>query len=197
MLNETKLMQNAEERDIDTTNDTEDTTTYEQDTTESSETTEAPDTTPETDENVTVAKSELDKLRREAAAAKRLREKTSRESGEKGGEKSDTPEYDKELIERTFLAAQAGINDPDVQDEAIRLARKFDMNITQAIKDEDIKTRLANLQKQMQAKKAVAKDSAGASAQNKGMDYWVAKFKKDGTLPTDQKILAKMMEHLD
>jgi len=190
-------MINAQDGEFDTTtNDTEaNQDSYEHDTESTTEDTEAPDTAPEADETVSVSRSELEKLRRESAAAKRLREKASKESSSKGSDKSDSP-YDQELIERTFLAAQAGINDPDVQDEAIRLARKFDMNITQAIKDDDIKTRLANLQKQMTAKRAVAKDSAGSSAQNKGVDYWVQKFQKDGSLPPESKLAAQVLDKL-
>jgi hypothetical protein len=171
----------------------------EHDTEQETETVEPQDDTEETteDDSISVNRADYEKLQREAAAAKRLREKASKQSEKSGQEGNQSEEkYDQELIERTFLAAQLGIQDADVQDEAIRLARKFDMSISSAVKDDDIKTRLESLQKQKQAKQAMAKNSNGTATQNKGVDYWVARYKKDGSLPDDSKMIAQVMDKL-
>lgn len=147
------------------------------------------------DESVSVSRTEYDKLRREAAAAKRLREK-GRESGEKSSGKEARPQYDQELIERTYLASMGGINDPDIQDEALKMARKLNMTVTELVKDEFVKDRLAFLQKQKVARRAVEKGSTGSATQQKGVEYWVKKYKQDGSMPSDPKILSQMMDRL-
>lgn len=192
-------MINANPGDIDTTNDdvlednVDDHAVEPEESTE--QTSEASDDEPSDDETVSLSRTELEKLRREAAAAKRLREK-SKQGSEKGSDEGAAPQYDQELIERTFLAAQLGIQDPDVQDEAIRLAKKFGMNINQAVKDDDIKTRLSNLQKRKEAQRAVAKEAKGSAATNKGVEYWVSKFQRDGSLPDDPKLQSQVLDKL-
>lgn len=195
---------NANEREFDTTNETNEDETYEQDTQnipeENDETsTDGGDSsdgdTQGDDDSVTISKSEWEKTQREAAAAKRLREKRSQEPKEKP-EKESNSQYDQELIERTYLAAQMGIQDADIQDEAIRLARKFGMSIHEASKDDDIASRLQGLQKRKEQQRSIAKDQKGSPAQNKGVDYWVKKFKADGSLPDDSKMIAQIMDKL-
>jgi hypothetical protein len=55
---------------------------------------------------------------------------------------------------------------------------------------------LENLQKKKKAQAAVAGGTGGAKVANKGMDYYVAEFKRSGTVPDDPKIAAKMLDHL-
>jgi hypothetical protein len=167
-------------------------------TTETTEESESQDTGPEADETVTLSKSDYDKLQRELAANARLRkEAKERKQAKEGGEKSEEgTSLDRDLIDRTYLAAQAGVKDMDVQDEALRLAKKFGMSVVEALKDPDISSRLENLQKKKKAQAAVAGSTGGAKVANKGMDYYLAEFKRNGSLPDDPKIVAKMMDHL-
>jgi hypothetical protein len=165
-------------------------------TTETTEESESESNESQTDETVTLSKSDYDKLKREVAANARLREKakaSSEKSDDKGEEGS---QLDRDLIDRTYLAAQAGVKDMDVQDEALRLAKKFGMSVVEALKDSDILSRLENLQKKKKAQAAIAGGTGGAKVANKGMDYYLAEFKNKGTLPDDPKIVAKMMDHL-
>lgn len=194
-------MTNAEERDVDTNNE-EETSDYESTETQSetTEESESESARPEADETITLSKSDYDKLQREVAANARLR-KQIKERGEKGSEKGsekseESPQLDRDLIDRTYLAAQAGVKDMDVQDEALRLAKKFDMSIVEALKDPDISARLENLQRKKKAQAAVAGATGGAKSANKGMEHYLAEFRSKGTLPDDPKIVAKMMDYL-
>ena len=148
------------------------------------------------DDTVTLNRSDYEKLQREIAANARLR-KEAKERRENGStEKEGNQELDRDLIDRTYLAAQAGLKDMDVQDEALRLAKRFGMTVVEALKDDDISSRLENLQKKKKAQQAVAGSTGGAKNTQKGMDYYVAQFKQNGTLPDDPKIVARMMDHL-
>lgn len=145
-------------------------------------------------ETVTISKSELDKLKRESFAAKRLREKKSAEGSKESVEKGS--DFDKEMIERTFIAVHAKVDDPEAQDEVIRLARKFDMSVSDAVKDPDIKLRIENLQKQKKARQAVAGQTGSAKNNNRGVDYHVEQYKTKGVLPSDPSMIAKVLEKL-
>jgi hypothetical protein len=196
MLTRTKPMQqNAyEEEVLEVNNNDNDEGTDSQETADVSEEQEVEQDRTE-DESVSVSRTEYDKLRREAAAAKRLREK-GRESGKESSGKEASPQYDQELIERTYLASMGGINDPDIQDEALKMARKLNMTVTELVKDEFVKDRLAFLQKQKVARRAVDKGNTGSTTQQKGVDYWVKKYKQDGSMPTDPKVLSQMLDRL-
>jgi hypothetical protein len=153
--------------------------------------------TDEDDESISVDRREYEKLRREASAARRLREKISRQDFEKGD--TETTTLDQELIARTFLAAQAGITDKEVQHEALRLADKFGMNIAQAMDDPDISLRLKNLQKQKEAKKAIAKSTGGSASRQKDASYYKSYFKQHGDFPdgTPNAMIVKVMDSLN
>jgi hypothetical protein len=184
-------MTNANEEEVTIDNDE-----FTETTTETTEESESQNSGSEADETVTLNKSDYEKLKREVAANARLREKAkerSQKSDDKGEEGS---QLDRDLIDRTYLAAQAGVKDMDVQDEALRLAKKFGMTVVEALKDADISSRLENLQKKKKAQAAIAGSTGGAKVANKGMDYYVAEFKSKGTLPDDPKIVAKMMDYL-
>lgn len=143
-------------------------------------------------ETVTISKSEHEKLLRERFAAKRLREKKD----DKGGKESTETEFDKEMIERTFIAVHGKIESPEIQDEAIRLARKFGMSVPDAMKDPDIKTRLDNLQKQAKARQAIAGQTGSGKNNNRGIDYHVEQYKTKGVLPSDPSTIAKILEKM-
>jgi hypothetical protein len=188
-------MPNAEEVEV-TTQEHEETTVTE-DAPETSETSDFDETSTEDTDTVTLNRADYEKLQREVAANARLR-KEAKERRENGSvpKEEGKQELDRDLIDRTYLAAQAGLRDMDVQDEALRLAKKFGMSVVEALKDEDIKSRLENIQKKKKAQAAVAGGTGGAKAANKGMEYYVAKFKQDGTVPDDPKIAAKMLDYL-
>lgn len=147
-------------------------------------------------DTIQVNKSDYEKLQREAAAAKRLREKGSREDGSKESTVKGT--FDQELISRTYLAAQAGITDKEVQNEALRLASKFNLNIAEALDDSDIMSRLKNLQKQKATQNAVAKGTGGAATRSKDASYYVSYFKQNGDFPdgTPSSMIAKVTQEL-
>lgn len=146
------------------------------------------------EETVSISKSELDKLRRESFAAKRLREKKSPESSKENSK--ETQEFDTEMIERTFIAVHAKVDDPEAQDEVIRLARKFGMSVTDAVKDPDVKMRIENLQKQKKARQAVAGQTGSGKNNNRNIDYHVEQYKTKGVLPSDPSTVAKILEKM-
>jgi len=191
------LNANEEVRDEELQEDvTEEEDTYEADTTtgDDGDETEESETEDASEETVTISKSDYDKIRREAAAAARLRGK-GKESG-KDSSKESTQSYDQDLIARTFLAAQAGINDPEVQDEALRLAKKFDMPIDQAMKDSDIAQRVKNLQKQQIAQKGINGSQGAGSVKPRSVEQYTNEFKKTGKLPDDPRLVSKILDEL-
>ena len=118
--------------------------------------------------------------------AERAIEKNKRKAKEsKPQEQESNSNYDQELVNRTYLAAQADIKDRDVQDEALRLADKFGMSIAKAMDDPDISTRLKNMQKQKQSEAAIAKTTGGSQRSTKDVDYYVSYFNKHGDFPAD------------
>jgi hypothetical protein len=170
--------------------------TYEADTTTEDDdaATEESETTDASEETVTISKSDYDKIRREASAAARLRGK-GKESG-KEASKESAPSYDQDLIARTYLAAQAGIQDPDVQDEALRLAKKFDMPIDQVMKDEDFALRVKNLQKQQLAKAGIAGGNGAGGVKARSVEHYTNEFRKTGKLPDDPRLVSKILDEL-
>jgi hypothetical protein len=185
-------MTNANEEREELVEDVTEDETYEADTSteDAGETSEESATEDADEETITINKSDYDKIRREAAAAARLRGK-GKESG-----KESTQGYDQDLIARTFLAAQAGINDPDVQDEALRLAKKFDMPIDQAMKDADIEMRVKNLQKQKLAKAGIAGGNGAGGVKPRSVEQYTNEFRKTGKLPDDPRLVSKILDEL-
>lgn len=143
------------------------------------------------EDTIEVSRAEYEKYKREAFAAKRLREKRTEGSKESG---QTAPSLDQELISRTFLAAQAGITDKEVQNEALRLAQKFGMNIAEALDDADVMTRIKNLQKQKQTQQAIAKQTGGSATRTKDISYYLTHFKQHGDFPagTPSSMIAKV-----
>lgn len=196
MLTKTKLMTNANEEQDQLVEEVTEDESYEADasTEDVGEESEESETVDASEETVTISKSDYEKIRREAAAAARLRGKDKK--GGKEESKESTQGYDQDLIARTFLAAQAGINDPDVQDEALRLAKKFEMPIDQAMKDEDIALRVKNLQKQRQAQKGVAGANGAGGVKSRSVEQYTNEFKKTGKLPDDPRLVSKILDEL-
>ena len=148
------------------------------------------------DDTIALGRGEYEKLRREASVAKRLREKVKRYDSEKHN--VEAPALDQELIARTFLSAQSGITDKEVQNEALRLADRFGMNIAEAMDDPDISIRLKNLQKQKEAKRAVARSTGGSASRAKDISYYKSYFKQHGDFPdeTPNEMIVKVMDSL-
>jgi hypothetical protein len=143
-------------------------------------------------ETVTISKTDLDKLKREAFAAKRLREKKD----DKGSKESTETEFDKEMIERTFIAVHAKVDNQEAQDEVMRLAKKFGMSVAEAVKDPDVKLRIENIQKQAKARQAIAGQTGSGKNNNRGIDYHVEQYKTKGVLPSDPSTVAKILEKM-
>lgn len=186
---------NEEERDDLEVTDTEDEPqNADTDGDEASEESQGEETS---DDTIQVSRSEYEKLKRESFAAKRLREKPSHKDGETSKESGS--QLDQELIARTFLAAQAGIVDKEVQSEAMRLANKFGMNIAEAMDDPDISTRLKNLQKQKETQKAIAKGTGGSATRTKDVQYYLTYFKQHNDFPagTPSSMIAKVAGMLE
>lgn len=148
------------------------------------------------EETVTLNKSEYEKLKRGLARKARLEGKEGSKESSKKDSGESTQSYDQDLIARTFLAAQAGVTDPDVQDEALRLAKKFDMRIDEAIRDADISARLKNLTKQKEAKAGIAGNGGNAVAKARSIDYYVTQFKRTNELPDDPRLVSKILDEL-
>lgn len=191
-----KTMSNANEEETLLDNDTDDESTDTDGTSreESEESGSTEETTDDAEETVTISKSELDKLKRESFAAKRLREGKGKEGSKESSKEGQ--EFDQEMIERTFIAVHAKVDDIDAQDEVIRLARKFDMSVKDAVKDPDILLRIENLQRQKKARQAIAGNTGSAKSNNRGVDYYVEQYKTKGTLPSDPAIVAKILDKL-
>jgi hypothetical protein len=191
MLTKTKLMTNAEEevRDEEVTEETYEDTSDTEDVGEESEESTTEEDAPEV---VTVPRDEYERLKRGLARKARLE---SKGKGKESGEESSQG-YDQDLIARTFLAAQAGVTDPDVQDEALRLANKFGMKIDQAMKDPDIATRLKNLQKQKQTQAGIAGNGGVNVGKQRSIEQYTAEFKRTGKLPDDPKLVSKILDEL-
>jgi hypothetical protein len=186
-------MTNANQEElVDVTEDE----TYEADTTteDGGDETEESKTTETSEETVTISKSDYDKIRREAAAAARLRGK-DKKSGKEDSQET-TQGYDQELIARTYLAAQAGIQDPEVQDEALRLAKKFDMPIDQAMRDSDIAQRVKNLQRQQIAKAGITGGNGAGGVKSRSVEQHTNEFRKTGKLPDDPKLVSQILDEL-
>lgn len=145
-------------------------------------------------ETVTISKTDLDKLKREAFAAKRLRDRKGK--GEDGSKESTETEFDKEMIERTFIAVHAKVDNQEAQDEVIRLAKKFGMSVAEAVKDPDVKLRIENIQKQAKARQAIAGQTGSGKNNNRGIDYHVEQYKTKGVLPSDPSTVAKILEKM-
>lgn len=185
-------MQNANEETRDEEVIEEETYETDTDSEETGETTE--ESTPEQadEEVVTLSKDEYERLKRGLARKARIESKGK----DKGDSKESEGGYDQDLISRTYLAAQAGINDPDVQDEALRLASKFGMKIDQAMKDADIATRLQNLQKQKQTQAGISGNGGVNVAKPRSVEQYTAEYKKTGKLPDDPRIVSKILDAL-
>ena len=141
---------------------------------------------------------EARKARRDAQID-RLKEENRKlkEQAKENGSKEEGVATNSELVERTFLSAN-GIKDREVQDEVMRLAKKFDIPVDEAMDDSDIKVRAEALIKKKAATKSVAQGTGGAAARTKGVAWHKAYFEKHGDFAAGAKneMIAKVTEAL-
>ena len=197
-------MTNDEQETIDSTNDTEleDNNTDNESRTddeESSEESEVEDgDNSEDSDSVTFTREELAKRDKEIRKSQDERWKSRLKEG---GKESDSKEgkvvSNSELVERTYLAAN-GYKDKDVQNEIMRLAKKFDMQVNDALDDFDIKQRADSLMKKKEAAKAVAKSTGGATSSKKTPQNVADYFREKGDFPSyaTQEMIAKATDIL-
>lgn len=140
-----------------------------------------------TEERKRRATAQIDRLKKEN---EQLKEKLK-----EGGKESVTS--NPELVERTYLAAN-GIKERTVQDEVMRLAKKFEMSVDDAMQDADIKERADKLTKNLIAQRSISNGTGGASMKKKGESYYLAHFKRTGDFPegTPQQMIAKVTDML-
>jgi uncharacterized protein YdiU (UPF0061 family) len=150
------------------------------------------------------------KKQRANAQIERLKEEKDELKGEveklrdqvHGDEEADDQsggEANPDLVKRTYLAAN-GIEDEDAQQEVIRLADKFDLEVDKALEDEDIKRRADAIVEKKQAKQSVASGQEGGDggATKKDADYYQREFEKNGEFPDDtpREMIAEVTERL-
>lgn len=146
----------------------------------------------ESDEAKDRAESQIDRLKREKAELKEKLDKAG-EGKDEGGK-----EFSSELVERTYLASN-GIKDREAQEEVMRLAKKFDMQVDEALEDSDIKSRADSIIKRKQAKQSVAGGGGGkGGSTSKDVDYYRRQFEKTGDFPDDTPadMIAEVTEEL-
>lgn len=191
-----KTMTNANQEEMnqeeEVTQDEYETDTSTGEVEETAEESEALDAGEETDDTVTISKSDYEKLQRGLARKARI------ESKGKGKESSQESEgnYDQDLISRTYLAAQIGVTDADIQDQALEMAKKMNMKLPEAAKDSFFMDRIKHLQKQKQTQAGIAGNGGQNTAKPKSVDSYVAEFNKTGNLPDDPRLVSKILDAL-
>ena len=144
---------------------------------------EVEETVEEDTDDSTDAEAELAKARAEAkkweAIAKRKAKKAEEAST------PDTPQsLDQDLINLTYknYLGGLGITNQSVQDEAISLAKKMGMAVSQLQSDPAIMEILKAKQKVAQTNNAMTKGTGGAALKRKDADYYASKVANGGTL---------------
>lgn len=124
----------------------------------------------------TRAQAQIERLKEENKRLKEEKRKAQRE----GSLSSST-----DMMAKAFLAATHDIREPEAQEEALRLADKFDMTVDELMEDPDYKNRVASVQKRLVNQRKVAATSGNAGAKQKGAEYVAEYFKKNQTFPKD------------
>lgn len=123
------------------------------------------------------AKAQIERLKEEN---KRLKEENRKATKEKGLGVNST-----EIMAKAFLAATYDIKEPDAQEEALRLADKFDMTVDELMEDDDYRDRVSSIQKKVVNKRKVAASSGNAATSRRGAEYAAEYFKKNNSFPKD------------
>lgn len=121
------------------------------------------------------AKAQIERLKEEN---RRLKEEARKQArGEKVGATNT------DMMAKAFLAATYDIKEPDAQEEALRLADKFEMSVDELMEDPDYKQRISGLQKRIVQQRRVAANTGGAAQRKKGAEYAADYFKKHNEFP--------------
>lgn len=123
------------------------------------------------------AQAQIARLKEENRKLKEEKRKAERE-GKVGNSNSD-------MMAKAFLASTYDIKETDAQDEAIRLADKFDMSVDELMDDPDYRSKITGLQKRLVQNRKVASNTGGASQRKKNAEYYAEYFKKHQSFPED------------
>lgn len=187
MFNETKLMINVEENEIDITNDEELVDNEAEDESGTDEETGGEESEVEDSENLSGDDGEDPRIQRAEAQKARLTKEINDLKAEKARlkkEKDGEVVTNSEKIDRTYLAAN-GMTDKDAQNEVLRLSKKFDLDVMDAFEDPDIKSRAEAIVKRKAAQRAIAGGTGGAAKKSKDAAWHAAYYKKNGSFHAD------------
>lgn len=121
---------------------------------------------------------------RAKAQIERLKEENKRLKEEKRKlERTGKATQSTDIMAKAFLASTYDIKESDAQDEAIRLADKFDMSIDELMEDPDYRDKISSIQKRIVNQRKVSANTGGASQRKKDASYVADYFKKNQTFP--------------
>jgi hypothetical protein len=129
--------------------------------------------TQEADDSTDV-EAELAKARAEAKKWEAIAKRKAKRAEEASAEAPASPaQLDQELINLTYknYLGGLGITNPSVQDEAISLAKKMGMAVSQIQSDPAVMEILQTKQKIAVANNAIAKGTGGSALRKKDVDY--------------------------
>lgn len=121
--------------------------------------------------------SQIDRLKEEN---KRLKEENRKARKEGSLSSSST-----DMMAKAFLAATYDIKESEAQEEALRLADKFDTTVDELMEDFDYRDKILRMQKSIINQRKVAASSGNAAARKKGAEYAAEYFKKHNEFPKD------------
>lgn len=121
------------------------------------------------------AKAQIERLKEEN---RRLKEENRKAKKENGLSPTST-----DIMAKAFLAATHDIKESEAQEEALRLADKFEMTVDELMEDPDYRQRITGIQKRLVNQRKVAASSGGAAARKKGAEYAAEYFKKNHAFP--------------
>jgi hypothetical protein len=140
-------------------------------------------------DKVTISKEELSQLKGDSAIYNRLKKQGRIKPSKKGSSKTEKVDSESsasnDLAERGFLASY-GYKDKADQDEIRKLAKNFGLDLSDAIHDEQIISRVEHLQKKRKTKTATSvktKVKTGTGGSKKTAQWYV----DNGKMPDAKK----------
>ena len=124
----------------------------------------------------TRAQAQIERLKEEN---KRLKEE-ARKARREGVNTSNT-----DMMAKAFLAATYDIKEPEAQEEALRLADKFDTTVDELMNDPDYRDKIRGMQKRLINQRKVAASSGNGATSKRGAEYYAEYFKKHDSFPAD------------
>ena len=124
-------------------------------------------------------------------------EKTIQDN-KKDGKKTKKPEGQKNSDEVSIARLEArGILDEDAQAEVLEYARNKNISVVEALSDKYVVGRLAFLKAEKKEKKAAMRPSTRTGGvKTSKIDRLVAKYQKDGSLPSNKRLQSKILDRL-